>query len=166
MKWNEKRVLVTGAAGFIGSHLCEGLVTRGAKVTAFVHYDSRPELSNLEYLPSEVSKALQVVKGDVRDPGFVSRAVKGQDLVFNLAALIAIPHSYTSPHSYLRTNIEGTLNVLEACRNFEVERLVQTSTSEVYGTAVYTPIDERHPLQGQSPYSASKIASDKMAESY
>ena len=161
-----RRVLVTGAAGFIGSHLVEGLLALGCQVRALVHYNSRNSWGNLEELDDAQRPRLDVVLGDVQDPFSTSRAVQGCDVVFHLAALIAIPYSYRAAHSYVSTNIEGTLNVLEACRAHGVERLVHTSTSETYGTAQYTPIDELHPMQGQSPYSASKIGADKMAESY
>ena len=165
--WVGKRVLVTGAGGFIGSHLCEALVSAGAEVTAMIHYSSRSDWGNLEFLSPDHRQSLNVVSGDIQDSDFVMRQVKGQAVVFHLAALIGIPYSYVAPRSYLRTNIEGTLNVVEAARHFDsIERIVHTSTSETYGTALYTPIDEKHPLQGQSPYSASKIAADKMAESY
>ncbi len=165
--WVGKRVLVTGAGGFIGSHLCEALVSAGAEVTAMIHYSSRSDWGNLELLSPEHRQSLNVVSGDIQDSDFVMRQVNGQAVVFHLAALIGIPYSYVAPRSYLRTNIEGTLNVVEAARHFDsIERIVHTSTSETYGTALYTPIDEQHPLQGQSPYSASKIAADKMAESY
>jgi NAD dependent epimerase/dehydratase len=159
-------VLVTGAGGFIGSHLVEALHQAGAHITAMVHYDARPDLSNLELIDPGVRAAVRIVAGNIEDPFFVSSAVAGQDAVFHLAALIAIPYSYVAPASYVRTNVEGTLNVLEACRLHKVARLVHTSTSETYGTAQYTPIDEKHPLQGQSPYSATKIGADKLAESY
>lgn len=161
-----KKVLLTGAGGFIGSHLCEALVQRGADVTAMVHYNSRNHWGNLELADPQVCSAIQVTAGNIEDSGFVARQVKGKDVVFHLAALIAIPYSYSAPLSYIRTNVEGTLNVLEAAREYGVQRVIHTSTSETYGTAIYTPIDEKHPLQGQSPYSASKIAADKVAESY
>jgi len=164
--WQGRSVLVTGAGGFIGSHLCEMLVTAGAKVTAMIHYDSRPNRSNLEFLDPNNLRSIKVISGDVCDPFFVSSAVEGMDTVFHLAALIAIPYSYVAPQIYFRTNVEGTLNVAEACLRKKVRRLIHTSTSETYGTAVYTPIDEKHPLQGQSPYSASKIGADKVVESY
>lgn len=166
MAWTSKQVLVTGAGGFIGSHLCEALVEAGAEVTAMIHYSSRSDWGNLEFLSKQQKSALNVVSGNIEDSDFVMRQIKGKQVVFHLAALIGIPYSYVAPRSYLRTNIEGTLNVVEAARNFDLERIVHTSTSETYGTALYTPIDEKHPLQGQSPYSASKIAADKMAESY
>jgi NAD dependent epimerase/dehydratase len=161
-----KKVLVTGAGGFIGSHLCEALLELGADVSAMIHYNSRSDWGNLEFLSDEHKSALQVVAGNIEDGGFVARQVEGKEVVFHLAALIGIPYSYAAPQSYIRTNIEGTLNVLEAARQFHVERVIHTSTSETYGTALYTPIDEKHPLQGQSPYSASKIGADKVAESY
>ncbi len=164
--WRGRSVLVTGAGGFIGSHLCETLIEAGAQVTAMIHYDSRPNRSNLEFLSPQSLKALKIISGDVCDPFFVSSAVEGMDTVFHLAALIAIPYSYVAPQIYFRTNVEGTLNIAEACLRKKVRRLVHTSTSETYGTAVYTPIDEKHPLQGQSPYSASKIGADKVVESY
>jgi NAD dependent epimerase/dehydratase len=160
------RVLVTGAAGFIGSHLVEALIDEGCDVRALVHYDSLGQWGHLEALPHERREAIEVIQGDVRDPFATSSAVDGCAVVFHLAALIAIPYSYRAPQSYVATNVQGTVNVLEACRRHRVQRLVHTSTSETYGTAEYTPIDERHPLQGQSPYSASKIAADKLAEAY
>jgi NAD dependent epimerase/dehydratase len=166
MNLSGKKVLVTGAGGFIGSHVCEALLEAGAEVTAMIHYSSRSDYGNLEFLAPQHKAALQVVAGNIEDSAVVARQVKGKDVVFHLAALIAIPYSYVAPISYVKTNIEGTLNVLEAARNFEVERVIHTSTSETYGTAIYTPIDEKHPLQGQSPYSASKIGADKIAESY
>lgn len=166
MNWNGKRVLVTGAGGFIGSHLCEALAETGANVTALVRYNARGDSGNLEFIPDAVRRSLHVVFGNVEDSDFVNRQVKGQEVVFHLAALIGIPYSYLAPRSYVRTNVEGTLNLLEAARLWEVPKVLHTSTSEVYGTALYVPIDEKHPLQGQSPYSASKIGADKLAESY
>lgn len=160
------RVLVTGATGFIGSHLVEALVAQGANVTCLVHYNSSSSLGNLALLPPDRRQQLTIAAGNVEDSDFVQRTVDGHDIVMHLAALIAIPYSYVAPRSYVRTNVEGTLNVLEAARRFGVRRIVHTSTSEVYGTARYEPIDENHPLQGQSPYSASKIAADKLCESY
>ncbi|MFC3124173.1 GDP-mannose 4,6-dehydratase [Pseudoroseomonas globiformis] len=161
-----KKVLVTGAAGFIGSHLVEVLLQRGANVTAMVRYNSASSIGNLDFLPSELRGNLTVLAGNLEDSDFVLRAMEDQTIVFHLAALIAIPYSYVAPRSYVRTNVEGTLNVLEAARRLKTQRVVHTSTSEVYGTALRTPIDEDHPLQGQSPYSASKIGADKIAESY
>lgn len=166
MNWRAKKVLVTGAGGFIGSHLCEALLDIGAEVTAMIRYTSKSEWGSLEFLPSDKKAGLHIAAGNIEDCDFVARHVKGKDIVFHLAALIAIPYSYVAPRSYIRTNVEGTLNVLESARNFGVEKVVHTSTSETYGTALYTPINEQHPLQGQSPYSASKIAADKVAESY
>ena len=166
MIWSGKRVLVTGAAGFIGSHLCDTLVKLGATVTAFIRYNGRGDWGNLELLPSDIRSSLEVVAGNVEDPQFVDAAVKGKHAVFHLAALIGIPYSYVAPVSYVRTNVEGTLNILEAARRWSTECVVHTSTSETYGTALYAPINELHPLQAQSPYSATKIAADKLCESY
>ena len=159
-------VLVTGAGGFIGSHLTESLVREGAKVRALVHYNSRNDWGHLESLANDVRGSLDVRTGDIRDPFFVDRLCEGTEVVFHLAALIPIPYSYVAPNEYVDTNVKGTLNVLEAVRRQGIGRMLHTSTSETYGTALYTPIDEKHPLQGQSPYSASKIGADKMAESY
>lgn len=159
-------ILVTGAAGFIGSHLVETLLQRGSRVTAMVRYNSASSIGNLKFLPASLRAKLTVLPGNIEDSDFVYSAVEGQDIVFHLAALIAIPYSYVAPRSYVRANIEGTLNVLEAVRRHGTRRVVHTSTSEVYGTALRTPIDEDHPLQGQSPYAATKIGADKIAESY
>ncbi len=166
MAWQGKKVLVTGAGGFIGSHLSEALVLQGAKVRAMLHYDSRSHRGNLEYANPTLVREMEIWSGDVVDPHFMMRAVESCDVVFHLAALIAIPFSYVAPSAYVQTNVIGTLNVLEACRWQRTPKVVHTSTSECYGTARYTPIDEAHPLQGQSPYSASKIAADKLAESF
>jgi NAD dependent epimerase/dehydratase len=166
MNWTDKKVLVTGAGGFIGSHLVDALVKNGADVTAFVHYNSRNTWGWLENRYSADTPNFQVIAGDVADMGIIQKVVADQDIVFHLAALIGIPYSYSAPESYVNTNIKGTLNIMQACVNAGIKRIVQTSTSEVYGTAQYTPIDEHHPLQGQSPYSASKIGADKIAESY
>ncbi len=166
MKWPSKKVLVTGAGGFIGSHLTEALLRQGAAVTALVHYNSRHRYGWLEQVPPELGKSANIVLGDVRDGYAVRKLMKGHDVVFHLAALIGIPYSYIAPEAYVETNIKGTLNILQAALETGVERLVHTSTSEVYGTARYVPIDEAHPLQGQSPYSASKIGADKLAESF
>ncbi len=161
-----RKVLVTGAGGFIGSHLAEALVEAGADVTAMVHYNSGSLVGNLAFVERRVRGQFKILSGNIEDSDFMLRAIEGQEIVFHLAALIAIPYSYTSPRSYVRANVEGTLNVLEAARRFGTARVVHTSTSEVYGTAQRVPIDETHPLQGQSPYSASKIGADKLAESY
>jgi dTDP-glucose 4,6-dehydratase len=161
-----KKVLVTGAGGFIGSHLVEALVEQGARVKALVHYNSAGSWGWLDTFSQELKSKIEVVAGDIRDPAYVGEIVKDTGTVFHLAALIAIPFSYHSPHSYIETNITGTLNILQACRNNNVGRLLVTSTSEVYGTAQYVPIDENHPRQGQSPYSASKIGADSIAESF
>jgi NAD dependent epimerase/dehydratase len=161
-----KDVLVTGAAGFIGSHLVDALVRRGARVRALVHYNAQASVGNLQWIPPDVLADVKVVHGDVNDAEFIKRLVDGCDLVFHLAALIAIPYSYLAPRSYVQTNVTGTLNVLEAVRDCKTPRLIHTSTSEVYGSARYVPMDEAHPLQAQSPYSATKIAADKLVESY
>ncbi len=166
MNWKNVKVLVTGAGGFIGSHLTEELARRGAKVRALVHYNSRSHWGFLEELAPELRPRVEIRAGDVTDPFCVSELVEGREVVFHLAALIAIPYSYSAPASYVAANVNGTLNVLEACRSRKVRKLVHTSTSETYGTAVYTPIDEAHPLQGQSPYSASKIGADALADSF
>jgi NAD dependent epimerase/dehydratase len=160
------KALVTGAAGFIGSHLTEELVRKGWNVRAMTRYNFQNNWGWLETLPREILNEVEIHPSDVTDPFAVRKAVAGCDVVYHLAALIAIPYSYRAPASYVQTNVTGTLNVLEACLDEGVKRLVHTSTSEVYGTAQYTPIDEKHPLAGQSPYSASKIAADKLAESY
>jgi len=164
--WTGKRVVVTGAGGFIGSHLVEALVRAGASVTAVVRYNSGSLIGNLAFVDRRVRDSVRVASGNVEDGDFMFRVIEGHEIVMHLAALIAIPYSYEAPRSYVRTNVEGTLNVLEAARRFEVGRVVHTSTSEVYGSALREPIDEGHPLQGQSPYSASKIGADKLAESY
>ena len=161
-----KRVVVTGADGFIGSHLTEALIAHGCDVTAFCYYNSFDSRGWLDTVPASISNRVEFFMGDIRDPHGVRTALAGKGVVFHLAALIGIPFSYHSPDSYVDTNVRGTLNVLQASRDLELERVVVTSTSEVYGTAQYVPIDERHPLQGQSPYSASKIGADKIAESF
>ncbi|NLB71606.1 MAG: NAD-dependent epimerase/dehydratase family protein [Chloroflexi bacterium] len=160
-----KKVLVTGAAGFIGSRLVQRLIESGAQVRAFTRYTSRPEFGNLVLLPPESFSQIEIVRGDLEDNSAVDAAVVGCEIVFHLGALISIPYSYVHPVETARTNIIGTLNMLESCRNHQV-KLVHTSTSEVYGTALRVPIDEEHPLQAQSPYSASKIGADKLVESY
>ncbi|WP_034537026.1 NAD-dependent 4,6-dehydratase LegB [Carnobacterium inhibens] len=159
-------VLVTGADGFIGSHLVEELVKKGEKVRAFAYYNSFNSWGWLDSLPKEILSQIDVFTGDIRDPNGVREAMKGVDTVYHLAALIAIPFSYHSPDSYVDTNIKGTLNVLQAARDLGTSRILVTSTSEVYGTAQYVPIDENHPFQGQSPYSATKIGADRIAESF
>lgn len=164
--WIGQRVVVTGAGGFIGSHLTERLVMLGASTTAFLRYNSRSDVGLIRECPSDVRDQIRVVWGDLRDPDSVRRAFDQADVVFHLGALVGIPYSYESPRQYVDANVVGTLNVLEAVRTAEVGRLVHTSTSEVYGTPIYTPIDEKHQLQGQSPYAATKIGADKLAESY
>ncbi|MCI0498757.1 MAG: GDP-mannose 4,6-dehydratase [Planctomycetales bacterium] len=161
-----KKVLVTGAGGFIGSHLVELLLKKGAAVRAFVKYNGRNDWGMLSDLPEESLKNIEVVMGNICDPFFVRKAVCGCDYVFHLAALIGIPYSYVAAADYVMVNVQGTLNVLEACRAEGTTRMIHTSTSETYGTAQYVPIDEKHPMQGQSPYSASKIGADKMVDSY
>lgn len=160
------KALVTGADGFIGSHLTEMLLEMGYDVRAFVFYNSFGTWGWLDSLPKEKRDALEIVMGDVRDPYFVRKSIEDVDIVFHLAALIAIPYSYIAPDAYVDTNIKGTLNVLNAARELKTKRVLVTSTSEVYGTAQYVPIDEKHPYQGQSPYSATKIGADRLAESY
>lgn len=164
MNWTGKRVLVTGAGGFIGSHLAERLVECGATTRALVHYSALGGRGWLD--KSKLAKEMEILSGDIQDSDCVAEALKSIDVVFHLAALIAIPYSYRAPRSYVQTNILGTLNVLQGARDRGVERVVHTSTSEVYGTALRVPIDESHPLQGQSPYSASKIGADKMVEAF
>lgn len=164
--WQGKQVLVTGAGGFIGSHLVERLVAEGASVRAFVRYNSRGDSGLLRLSPKEVIQKVQIVAGDIRDTDAIHKAVEGCQVVFHLGALISIPYSYLHPLEVAEANMMGTLNVLMACNKLKVDRLIHTSTSEVYGTALRVPIDENHPLQGQSPYSASKIGADKLAESF
>ena len=161
-----KKILVTGSDGFIGSHLTEELVKAGYQVKAFVYYNSFNTWGWLDTLPSDVMKNVEIFQGDVRDPNGVKEAMKGTAAVFHLAALIAIPFSYHSQDTYVDTNIKGTLNILQAAREQDLERVLVTSTSEVYGTAQYVPMDEKHPFQGQSPYSATKIGADRLAESF
>ncbi|WP_346869907.1 NAD-dependent 4,6-dehydratase LegB [Clostridium sp. UBA5119] len=161
-----KKILITGADGFIGSHLTETLLEEGYDIKAFTYYNSFNSWGWLDTLSKDKLKEIEVFTGDIRDPNGVREAMKGVDEVFHLAALIAIPFSYHSPDSYVDTNIKGTLNVLQAARDLETERILVTSTSEVYGTAQYVPIDELHPYQGQSPYSATKIGADRLAESF
>lgn len=166
MELKNKQVLITGADGFIGSHLVEKLLEEGCKIRAFVYYNSFNSWGWLDFLPQEMLKEIEIFSGDIRDPNGVEVSMKGCDVVFHLAALIAIPFSYYSPDSYVDTNIKGTLNVLQSARKLDVEKVLITSTSEVYGTAQYVPIDEKHPFQGQSPYSATKIGADRLAESF
>lgn len=161
-----EKVLVTGSDGFIGSHLTEELVKAGYQVKAFVYYNSFNTWGWLDTLPKEIMDSVEIFQGDIRDPNGVREAMQGVDAVFHLAALIAIPFSYHSPDTYVDTNIKGTLNVLQAARQLGTKRVLVTSTSEVYGTAQYVPIDEKHPFQGQSPYSATKIGADRLAESF
>ena len=160
------KVLVTGAGGFIGSHLTELLVSQGYEVRAFVHYNSLGTWGWIDTFPKEIKDHIEIFAGDIRDPNGVKDAMRSCSAVFHLAALIAIPFSYHSPDTYVDTNIKGTLNVLQAARDLGTERVLVTSTSEVYGTAQYVPIDEKHPYQGQSPYSATKIGADRLAESF
>ena len=166
MDWTAKRVLVTGAGGFIGSNVVEAMVRRGARVTGFVRYKASGDQGALEFLPPDVRAAVAIVAGDLADPATASALVRDQDIVLHLAALVGIPYSYVHPIEVVRVNTLGTAYLLEACRERGIERIVCFSTSEVYGTALYAPIDEQHPLQAQSPYSASKIASDQIALSY
>jgi len=164
--WQNKKVLITGAGGFIGSHLTETLVKNGAKVRVFIRYNSRDGRGNLEDLDKELLKEIEIMAGDLKDADAIDRVVKGCDTVFHLGALVGIPYSYQNPREVVETNILGTFNILIASRDHGVDRVVSTSTSEVYGSARYVPIDEKHPLHGQSPYSASKIGADKIAESF
>jgi NAD dependent epimerase/dehydratase len=164
--WAGRRVLITGAGGFIGSHLAEQLAREGAQVRAFVHYNARNDWGLLQALPPDLAAAVEVVPGDLKDPEAVRSAAEHIEVIFHLGALIAIPYSYKHPVDVVQANVLGTLHVLNAARAAGVARLVHTSTSEVYGTARYAPIDEDHPLQGQSPYAASKIGADKLVESY
>ncbi|MCJ7432277.1 MAG: SDR family NAD(P)-dependent oxidoreductase [Anaerolineales bacterium] len=164
--WKNKSVLVTGAGGFIGSHLVERLHVEGARVRAFVRYNSRGDIGLLNELPDEARKDIEIIGGDIRDSSAILKAAENIEVVFHLGALISIPYSYLRPREVAESNFIGTLNVLLACQQHKVARMIHTSTSEVYGTARYAPIDEAHPLQGQSPYSASKIGADKLAESF
>ena len=161
-----KRILVTGADGFIGSHLVEDLLKSGYQVKAFVYYNSFNSWGWIDTFPKHIKDKIEIFTGDIRDPNGVKTAMENCDIVFHLAALIGIPFSYHSPDSYVDTNIKGTLNILQAARQLKTERVLVTSTSEVYGTAQYVPIDENHPYQGQSPYSATKIGADRIAESF
>ncbi len=164
--WQNKKILITGAGGFIGSHLVEALVLRQAKVRAMVHYNSRGDIGLLRFVPTDILSQVEIIGADLRDADAVRSAVSECQVVFHLGALISIPYSYVHPGEVVETNVLGTMNVLLACRDLGIERLIHTSTSEVYGTACYVPIDEKHPLQAQSPYSGSKIAADKLVESF
>ncbi len=166
MNLTNKKILVTGADGFIVSHLAEMILEEGCQVNAFVYYNSFNSWGWLDSISEEKLSGIEIFAGDIRDPSGMRSALKNIDVVFHLAALIAIPFSYHSPDSYIDTNIKGTLNVLQACRDYNIERVIVTSTSEVYGTAQYVPIDEKHPFQAQSPYSATKIGADAIAESF
>jgi NAD dependent epimerase/dehydratase len=166
MDLSGKKILITGADGFIGSHLVEKLIDAGHSVKAFVYYNSFNSWGWLDTFPKEKLNKIEIFTGDIRDTDCVRRAVTDVNIIFHLAALIAIPYSYYAPSSYVQTNINGTLNILQAAKDFNVQKILVTSTSEVYGTAIYTPIDEKHPRQGQSPYSASKIGADFIAESF
>ena len=166
MNWKNKKILVTGAGGFIGSHLTERLVELGADVSALVRYNSRNDWGMIELFSEETKEKINVIAGDIKDGDAMRWAAKDMDIIFHLAALIPIPYSYIHPRESIETNIVGTLNVLLAAKENNVERIIHTSTSETYGTAQYVPIDEKHPLHGQSPYSASKIGADKIAESF
>lgn len=166
MNWTGKKVLVTGAGGFIGSHLVEALVKLGSQVRAFIRYNSRGDIGLLKWTGSDVLSEIEIVAGDLRDSEAVLNATESRDFVFHLGALIGIPYSYVHPREVIDTNIMGTFNVLMACRQRDVPKMIHTSTSEVYGSAQRVPIDEDHPLQGQSPYAASKIGADKLAESF
>lgn len=167
MKWKGKKILVTGAGGFIGSHFVEKLVEMGAETTGFVRYNSRNNFGLLELLPKKTVKSIKIVAGDLKDENAVQKAVRGQEFIFHLGALISIPYSYTNPRDFVQTNIVGTLNILMAAlNNNKLEKIIHVSSSEVYGTAIEVPIDERHPLQAQSPYSATKIGADKLAMSF
>ena len=160
------KILVTGADGFIGSHLSEALTKKGHKVTAFVYYNAFNSFGWLDNIEKKIKKSLKIFPGDIRDENLVRKAMKGCDAVINLAALIGIPYSYNSPKSYFETNVQGTLNIFQSAKDYKIKKVIHTSTSEVYGTAKYIPIDENHPLDGQSPYSASKIAADQLAISF
>ncbi len=166
MKLTGKRILVTGAGGFIGSHLVEKLLRMNCEVTAFIHYNSFNRWGWIDYFPDQLKNQIRVITGDVRDPNGIAEAMKGIDVVFHLAALIGIPFSYHSPETYVETNVKGTLNILQAARGNQVEKIVHTSTSEVYGTAQFVPISEEHPVNPQSPYAATKAAADFLALSF
>jgi len=166
MNWKKAKVLVTGAGGFIGSHLSEYLVNLGARITVLLKYNPNDYLGHLKFLKKNMLSEIEQILGDIRDPELIKKIVKGKDIILHLGALVGIPYSFINPREVFEVNAEGTLNILLAARDQGVNKIVTTSTSEVYGTALYTPIDENHPLQAQSPYSASKIAADKIAESF
>jgi dTDP-glucose 4,6-dehydratase len=166
VNWKKAKVLVTGANGFIGSHLTEHLINLGAKITVLLEYNPNNYLGHLKFLQKNMLSEMEQILGDIRDPELIKKIVKGKDTIFHLGALVSIPYSFINPREVFEVNAEGTLNILLAARDQEVNKIVTTSTSEVYGTALYTPIDENHPLQAQSPYAASKIAADKIAESF
>lgn len=166
MNLKNKKIFVTGAEGFIGSHLVEELAEKNYEIKALYQYNSQNNTGNLEFLPEDIKNKIDIIGGDIRDPFLIRKVIEGSDVVFHLASLIAIPYSYIAPLSYIKTNTEGTLNVMQACLDFNIKKIIHTSTSETYGTAIYSPIDEKHPLQAQSPYSASKIGADKIVESY
>jgi len=166
MMWKGKRVLLTGAGGFIGSHLAEALVGRGARLRAFLRYNSRSDIGQLRFVSRSLRDEMELIVGDLKDPGTIRAIVRGQEVIFHLGALIAIPYSYQSPLDFVQTNVDGTANLLVAAQEQGVERFVHTSTSEVYGTAQYVPMDEQHPLRAQSPYAATKIAADQLALSF
>ena len=163
---NSKKVIVTGADGFIGSHLVEDLVSKGYKVRAFCLYNSLGSYGWLENIDQNIRDEIEIVLGDIRDPLCVKEALKNNDIVFHLAALISIPYSYVAPKSYIETNILGTLNILQAAKELNISRVIHTSTSETYGTAQFVPINEEHPINAQSPYAASKVGADQLALSY
>jgi dTDP-glucose 4,6-dehydratase len=166
MNLSDKKILITGAGGFIGSHLTEKLAKSYSSVRVLVRYTSDGRLGNIEEFPEEIRKRIEIFRGDLKNPDSIRRAVRGVDVVFHLGASISIPYSYQDPRDFVETNVGGTLNILEASREFGVSKLIVTSTSEVYGTAEYEPIDENHPLQPQSPYAASKVGADKITESF
>src|SRR4030043_534681 len=166
MNWKKAKVLVTGASGFIGSHLTEHLINLGAKITVLLEYNPNNYLGHLKFLQKNMLSEMEQILGDIRDPELIKKIVKGKDTIFHLGALVSIPYSFINPREVFEVNALGTLNILLAARDQEINKIVTTSTSEVYGTALYTPIDENHPLQAQSPYAASKIAADKIAESF
>lgn len=166
MNWNQTKVLVTGSGGFIGSHLAERLVHLGANVKCFVKYNSRQDIGLLKFIDKKILQKMEILHGDILDSTGLKKAMKGVDIVFHLGALISIPYSYINPHNVVRVNILGTMNIMRAALELGINKIIHTSTSEVYGTAQYVPVDEKHSLKGQSPYSASKIGADKLVESF